>query len=375
MKKTIKLIILSLIIQHNITYAESKNYFLNLDNNTILVVAKKLNKLPSKVTTSDIKSIKSISITLSPAKFFQFKDLEYFESLEELYIIGNSTIFNFTNKKTYKNFMSNISSISKLKNLKILNLSNIGLKNIEFLSNLNALVSLDLSKNAIKDILPLAKLTSLVNLNLEFNTIYNLKPLASLVHLKNLQLGANEIVNINPLSSLVNLEELGLSGTDITNISSLSYLTKLRRLTLYKLKIKNTSLLKEIKEKLDKDIFKKNLIIYDSKKSKQDKTISTSKGKITIFDNIYNKCELVNIDKDIAINQIESAFNKYLKFNFKNKDRVTIFEYWCSNNGSNGHDETFLLLKGQGFYISKNYKLYFLKEKEKEMKNNLLINQ
>lgn len=200
-------------------------------------------------------------------KIISLKDIKYFKSLRELYIVLNeiedmSPLKNCPNLEILNLDLNEIREIkipSSFTNLKDLSLANNKIKNVspmqsEILTNLetlylynneindiscfeklfnrNKILSINLAYNKIFEIPNFQDYTSLTQLILESNFINNIENLSKLQSIKYLILDNNKIKNIEPLKDLTTLKYLYLNYNDISTIDSIESLD-LEWLSLY----------------------------------------------------------------------------------------------------------------------------------------------
>ncbi|MHB8962809.1 MAG: leucine-rich repeat domain-containing protein [Saccharofermentanales bacterium] len=180
------------------------------------VIREKLQKPTEKIRYEDVANIKELE--LYDNGLSNINDLQWFKSLEELYIYNAG--------EGDANELSDICVLGSLKKLKHLMLSEVSLRELNGLQYLENLEYLDLSVNDISDIKELKNLRKLTYLDLGVNKIKDISPLSNLINLIHLTLTANEISDISPLKNLTNLKELGLSSNSITDYSPIKNIYK-----------------------------------------------------------------------------------------------------------------------------------------------------
>lgn len=172
-------------------------------------VRRKLAKPGGDISVSDLKSVRSLNLTLGGGKLSSLDPCVF----------------------------------SKFENLKELFLPEGEYEDLSPLNNLTQLETLRASGGRITDLRPIEKLTRLDRLDLANNPLTETKSLAYFVNLTELLLDGTQVKDLTPLSGMKKLETLSIRKTPVTDLSPLKDLKKMKTLYLAESSVKDTSVL------------------------------------------------------------------------------------------------------------------------------------
>lgn len=195
---------------------------LDLSGNQISSLSMLVNK---EVKAEDkFKNLKVIYVNNNYIR--DLDDIRHFESLEEVYAIGNKIyslepIMQLAKIKAIYVESNNIKEIDVLEHmteLKTLNISDNPLSDYKKLGKIKSLNELYAKKLGIDDISFITTIENLTTLNLSDNKISDISALAKLKKLEVLDITMNPIDDFSALYKLSGLKELYLSGVDDTKL-------------------------------------------------------------------------------------------------------------------------------------------------------------